>query len=667
MMEHAGKVYLVGSGVGDAAYLTMQAQALLAQAEVLVYDALVDGILLDQVPPGCLKLEVGKRGGQPSMPQAEINRLLVTHCRQGKRVVRLKSGDPFVFGRAQAEVNALVEADCDYEVVPGLSSALVAPLLAGIPLTDPALSNCFAVATAHQPDRLDWVSLSRVDTLVLLMGGSTLPEIVRRLRGHGKSPQTPIAIIRWAGRPEQQIWAGRLDSIVQKTDGEALSPCVIVIGEVVKLRARIGTQPIATCAQLANPLDSNSPVPTPHEIRSLADLPPLEPEPFSEALSALEGLSQPEPLDPSLETLPVSTPVPTLAELPHPDDLGMEQPESLEHLPLAHHTVLVTRAASQASAFSQQLEDQGATVLEMPTLEIGPPSSWRALDRAIDQIEDFNWLILTSANAVDYFFRRLKQQTGDIRFDTNLKIAVVGEKTAQRLNRLGIQPDFMPLDFVADALVTQFPEPVSGLTFLFPRVESGGRDVLVKELLRQGARVQEVAAYESRCPKAIAPAVLDAMGDRQITIVTFASSKTVQNFCQLLQTASADLPELGESGQDWLQQVCIASIGPQTSKSCIELLGRVDLEAAEYTLDGLTAALVAWASPTNPSPPESEVDGAIEPLASAVASPEAETILVDPPELESVSTEPTADAPTDSEPVEPVITVASELELGNEG
>jgi uroporphyrinogen III methyltransferase / synthase len=215
--------------------------------------------------------------------------------------------------------------------------------------------------------------------------------------------------------------------------------------------------------------------------------------------------------------------------------------------------------------------------------------------------------------------------------------------------------------------VTQFPEPVSGLTFLFPRVESGGRDVLVKELLRQGARVQEVAAYESRCPKAIAPAVLDAMGDRQITIVTFASSKTVQNFCQLLQTASADLPELGESGQDWLQQVCIASIGPQTSKSCIELLGRVDLEAAEYTLDGLTAALVAWASPTNPSPPESEVDGAIEPLASAVASPEAETILVDPPELESVSTEPTADAPTDSEPVEPVITVASELELGNEG
>jgi uroporphyrinogen III methyltransferase / synthase len=394
----------------------------------------------------------------------------------------------------------------------------------------------------------------------------------------------------------------------------------------------------------------------------------LEPEPLSEALLALEGLSQPEAsAEVAQESVPTATPISDPLELPNPDGLGMDAHESLEPLPLAHHTILVTRAASQASAFSQQLADQGATVLEMPTLEIGPPSSWRALDRAIDQIEDFNWLILTSANAVDYFFRRLKQQTGDIRFDTNLKIAVVGEKTAQRLNRLGIQPDFMPLDFVADALVTQFPEPVSGLTFLFPRVESGGRDVLVKELLRQGARVQEVAAYESRCPKAIAPAVLDAMGDRQITIVTFASSKTVQNFCQLLQTASADLPELGESGQDWLQQVCIASIGPQTSKSCIELLGRVDLEAAEYTLDGLTAALVAWASPTNPSPPESEVDGAIEPLASAVASPEAETILVDPPELESVSTEPTADAPTDSEPVEPVITVASELELGNEG
>ncbi len=131
MAEYAGKVYLVGSGPGDAAYLTLQAHEILAQAEVLVYDALVDGDLIDQVPETCLKLDVGKRGGQPSTPQSEINRLLVDYCQQGKRVVRLKNGDPFIFGRAQSEIGALKRHDCEFEVVPGMSSALVAPLLAG--------------------------------------------------------------------------------------------------------------------------------------------------------------------------------------------------------------------------------------------------------------------------------------------------------------------------------------------------------------------------------------------------------------------------------------------------------------------------------------------------------------------------------------------------------
>ncbi|NJP09504.1 MAG: uroporphyrinogen-III C-methyltransferase [Leptolyngbyaceae cyanobacterium RU_5_1] len=236
MAEYAGKVYLVGSGPGDAAYLTVQAQELLARAEVLVYDALVDGELLDLVPETCLKLDVGKRGGQPSTSQTEINRLLVEHCQQGKLVVRLKNGDPFVFGRAESEIKALRKTGCDYEVMPGLSSALVAPLLAGIPLTDPKLSRCFAVVTAHDPDAMNWVSLARIDTLVLLMGGRTLPEIVRRLRGHGRSPDTPVAIIRYAGRPNQQVWEGTLTSIVAETANASLSPCVIVVGEVVGLR-----------------------------------------------------------------------------------------------------------------------------------------------------------------------------------------------------------------------------------------------------------------------------------------------------------------------------------------------------------------------------------------------------------------------------------------------
>lgn len=236
MSQQTGKVYLVGAGPGDVAYLTVRAQQLLAQAEVLVYDALVDAQLLQLVPNDCLKLDVGKRGGRPSTPQAEIDRLLVEQCQQGKQVVRLKSGDPFIFGRTTSEIQALVANHCPFEVVPGISSALAAPMLAGIPLTDPVLSRGFAVVTAHEPDALDWEALARLETLVILMGGRQIGEIVYQLHRYGRSLQTPIAIIRWAGSPQQQVWTANLGNIVEQTTGVSLSPVVIVIGEVVRLR-----------------------------------------------------------------------------------------------------------------------------------------------------------------------------------------------------------------------------------------------------------------------------------------------------------------------------------------------------------------------------------------------------------------------------------------------
>jgi uroporphyrinogen III methyltransferase / synthase len=236
MTEAKGKVYLVGAGPGDMAYLTVKAYNLLAVTQVLVYDALVDAQLLELVPPDCLKLDVGKRGGKPSTPQVEINNLLIKYCQQVKQVIRLKSGDPFIFGRCTSEIEALKAAGCDFEVVPGISSVFAAPLLAGIPLTDPVLSRSFAVCTAHEPEVLDWEALSRLDTLVILMGGKQLPEIVHQLLRHGRSLLTPIAIIRWAGTPQQQIWTAQLGNILEQTTALSLSPTVIVIGEVVGLR-----------------------------------------------------------------------------------------------------------------------------------------------------------------------------------------------------------------------------------------------------------------------------------------------------------------------------------------------------------------------------------------------------------------------------------------------
>lgn len=230
-----GIVYLVGSGPGSVDYLTVKAYRILEQAEVVVYDALVDAEALALVPAQCHRIDVGKRGGKPSTPQPTINQILVEHCQAGKRVVRLKSGDPFIFGRCLAEIEALQAARCAYDIVPGLSSALVAPLLAYIPLTDPVLSQGFSVVSAHQPDTLNWDALAQMDTLVILMGTRQLDAIVSSLMDRGRSPKTPIAIIQWASHPQQQIWTGTLESIVQQTSRQSLSPAVIIIGEVVGL------------------------------------------------------------------------------------------------------------------------------------------------------------------------------------------------------------------------------------------------------------------------------------------------------------------------------------------------------------------------------------------------------------------------------------------------
>ncbi|MGC1310206.1 MAG: uroporphyrinogen-III C-methyltransferase [Phormidesmis sp.] len=506
MSKSSGKVYLMGAGPGNSSYLTVRGQRLLNQADVLMYDALVDGALLQQLAADCELRQVGKRGGQPSTPQAQINQLLVQLCQAGKQVVRLKSGDPFVFGRAAAEIQALKAAGCDFEVVPGLSSVLVAPLLAGIPLTDPVLSRGFGAFTAHDLDALDWPTLARLETLVLLMGGRQLKAVCDRLIAQGKRPETPMAIVRWASQPQQQIWQGTLLSMPQIAQGQKLSPCVLIIGEVVGLRQYLAPAP-----------ESSS--------------------------------------------------------------------------PLAGKTILVTRAASQASQFSQMLTDKGASVIDLPALEIREPMSWAAMDEAIAQLKTFDWLILTSANAVSFFLDRLLHQGKDFRALATLKIAVVGKKTETFLNQRGLSADFVPPTFVADALIEHFPADPAGLKLLFPRVEQGGRAVLVQAMTAKGAIVTEVAAYESACPNAIPPAAELAIKSNAIDAIAFASSKTVRHFAQLMAQT------FGEKWLDLLAEVAIASIGPQTSKDCRELLGKVTIEAEEYTLPGLIAGIEAWAKP----------------------------------------------------------------------
>jgi uroporphyrinogen-III synthase len=198
--------------------------------------------------------------------------------------------------------------------------------------------------------------------------------------------------------------------------------------------------------------------------------------------------------------------------------------------------------------------------------------------------------MLSSANAVNFFIDRLLDQGQDLRALSGLKIAVVGRKTAAVLRRRGLVPDFVPPDYVADSMVENFPENVAGQRLLFPRVESGGREVLVQAFTAAGAEIVEVAAYESGCPEFPDPHAIEALRAGRVNVITFASSKTVVHTAQLLEQG------LGSQWRSLLDSVAIASIGPKTSDTCHRLLGRVDIEPREYTLDGLTEAIAAWAS-----------------------------------------------------------------------
>ena len=238
-----GKVYLVGAGPGDPGLLTVRGQELLRQAEVVIYDRLVNPRLLEETPSGAIRIFVGKASGSHDLPQEEINALIVQHAREGRFVVRLKGGDPFVFGRGGEEAGALAKAGIPFEVVPGVSSAIAVPAYAGIPLTHRQCSSSFAVITGHEACKeapsVDWTQLATaVDTLVVLMGLKGLPAIVSKLIAAGRPADTPVALIRWGTTDEQETVTGTLDDIVEKSL-RLKPPVVAVIGNVVALRDQI--------------------------------------------------------------------------------------------------------------------------------------------------------------------------------------------------------------------------------------------------------------------------------------------------------------------------------------------------------------------------------------------------------------------------------------------
>ena len=243
-----GKVYLVGAGPGDPGLMTVKAKTLIECADVVVYDALVSEPILQWISPQAEKIHAGKRRGRHSLSQAEITRLLFTKAQDHAIVVRLKGGDPFVFGRGGEEMQDLTAAGVPVEVVPGITAGIAAPAYAGIPVTHRGYSSSVTFVTGHESagkyrPQVNWEAIAHAsETIVVYMGVHNLPNIAEALQQAGLAATTPVALIRWGTRPEQSELVGNLGNIVEQVETTGFkAPAIAIIGRVVELQPQLAS------------------------------------------------------------------------------------------------------------------------------------------------------------------------------------------------------------------------------------------------------------------------------------------------------------------------------------------------------------------------------------------------------------------------------------------
>jgi uroporphyrinogen III methyltransferase/synthase len=477
-------VYLVGAGPGDPGLLTRRGEELLRAADVVVYDRLAPAELLELARPGAELVDVGKAPGQVAMTQDDINALLVARGRAGLEVVRLKGGDPFVFGRGGEEAESCVAAGVPFEVVPGITSAIAAAAYAGIPVTHRRVSTSFTVVTGHE-DPTKGGSDTRWDvlaqsggTLVILMGAGRIEEIAKALIAGGRDESTPVAAVRNGTRADQRTLRATLGTIAS---AGVESPSAIIVGDVAAL------------------------------------------------------------------------------------DFSW-----FERRPLFGRTVVVTRAREQASELSARLTALGASVLELPSIQITP------IDFELPELSQFAWVIFTSVNAVDAFFERGLLSAGlDARALAPVRIAVIGPGTAAALERYGLRADLVPERSVAESLLEALPDGAGRV--LIPRAETA-RLVLPAGLAQKGYDVELLSVYRTE-PAPADPDTMARLRNAAVDAITFTSASTVRNF----RAAVPDLPD---------PQPAVISIGPVTTRQATDDGLRVDVEADPHTIDGLVEAVV---------------------------------------------------------------------------
>ena len=508
------KVFIVGAGPGDPGLISVRGCRRLETADVVVYDRQVGARVLRLARPDAEKIDVGAAAPRP-LDQDAISLLLVEKAREGKSVVRLKWGDPFVFDSGGKEALFLHEQGVPFEVVPGIPAAIGSSAYAGIPVTYPDAGDVLTFVRGNEsesdtPPRVDWERLAGLDgTLVCYAGARQVGAIARALLDHGRAGEEAAALIYGGTTPGQVTIRTTLATIAEHARPNEAA--MLIIGRVAGLREHL---------------------------------------------------------------------------------------RWYDERPLFGRRIVVTRSKEQAPELVEMLEERGADAIQAPTIRIAPTEDPEALDRACAMAGTFDWIVFTSANAVDFFMRRLLA-IADIRDLKGVRICAIGPSTADRISRHGIRIDLMPDESrgeaVADALTSA--GSVAGQRVLLPKADIA-RETIADELRASGADVTEVAAYRTLLAGAERDGDQDVyrmLLDRQIDAVTFTSPSTVRNFAQIIGQ---------EQAVDLLSTTIVASIGPVTAEAAQQLGIATTVMPARYTIPDLVNALVEYfhqKSETQPS------------------------------------------------------------------
>lgn len=495
-----GKVYLVGAGPGDYKLMTLKGIECIKKADVIVYDRLANDKYLKEAKENCEFIYVGKASSNHVLPQDQINEVITKKAKEGKIVTRLKGGDPYVFGRGGEEAEFLLDNNIDFEVVPGITSAIGGLCYAGIPITHRDYASSFHVITGHlkddENDELNWNALANNEgTLVFLMGIANLKKISENLIKEGKSKDTPVALISWATRYNQRVVTDTLENVYETAIIEKVKPpTLIVVGDVVKLRDKLNF---------------------------------------------------------------------------------------FENKPLFGKNILVTRARTQSSKLVEKIMDLGGNPIEVPTIKIEKIENNLELEKEIENIKEYNYLILTSQNGVNIFFDKLNSMNLDIRALSNLKICAVGPATAKELKSRGIIADIVPEKFVAEAMYDELKSILNKEDkILIPR-GANARDFLVDKL-NEICTIKEVHTYKTVLEDENKEEIISLLNEEIVDYITFTSSSTVSNFIDII----------GKENIDKLKNVKVISIGPITSNTAKELGLEVYKEPTNYTINDLIDCII---------------------------------------------------------------------------